>query len=203
MTAPTDSLYHMSESGLDNLYLSNGFRVHKTAYGSGVSFEDEDALLRAAAIERAKAPAPLTGRELKVLRIEAGFTQEWLGEQLGVSSQAIAKWEKKEDEALRSRDSLSVRVLVLSKLAPTESVGSLVHDGNDKIIMSHSPEFGWRRELPVQKQNIAVYVIDRNWYAQDANSIFYAELASKSYESRVANDEMYSGDWHEGQRAAA
>ncbi len=204
MTAQTDSLYHMSESGLDNLFLSSGFRVHKTAYGAGVSFEDEDALLRAAATERAKTPTPLTGRELKVLRIEAGFTQEWLGEKLGVSSQAIAKWEKKESEALRSRDALSVRALVLSKLAPSESVGALVHGGNDKIVMNYSPEFGWRRELPVQKQHIAVYAIDRNRYAQDAQSTYYAELAAKSCESRVANDETYSRqDWNEGKRTAA
>jgi putative transcriptional regulator len=32
--------YHYTECGLDNVYLENGFTVHKTAYGRGVSISE-------------------------------------------------------------------------------------------------------------------------------------------------------------------
>ena len=39
------TMYHYRESGLDNVWLVNGYKKHKTSAGPAVSFEDVDALL--------------------------------------------------------------------------------------------------------------------------------------------------------------
>lgn len=85
--------YHYTESGLRNIWLANGYTVRKTKYGKGVSIHDVEGLNRA--ISQALASKPhLTGAEVRFLRKEMGMTQRGLGELLGVTDQAVAKWEK-------------------------------------------------------------------------------------------------------------
>lgn len=56
-----------------------------------VSTEGTGALRRAA--KSATRGRPLTGRELKLLRQAMGLTQQQLAEQIGVSREAVARWE--------------------------------------------------------------------------------------------------------------
>lgn len=85
--------YHYTESGLRNVWLVGGFDVVETNYGKGVAIRDLEGLHRVIGQALARKPW-LTGAELRFLRKEMGMSQRSLGEILGTSDQAIAKWEK-------------------------------------------------------------------------------------------------------------
>lgn len=87
-------MYHYLESGLDNIYLVDGFRMHNTAYGEGVSIHDTDGLHRLIGNWLVQLPNPLSGAALRFLRIEMDLSQRRLGELLGSSEQAVRRWEK-------------------------------------------------------------------------------------------------------------
>ena len=62
--------YHYRESGLDNIFLIDGFRVHKTKYGRGVSIDNTEGLHKAIGRWLIDLPKPLNGAELRFLRLE-------------------------------------------------------------------------------------------------------------------------------------
>lgn len=86
-------MYHYTESGLQNVWLENGYQVHKTPYGSGVSIEDIDGLHRLIGRMIARRPR-LTGAELRFLRKELELSQRSLAELLGTSEQNVSLWER-------------------------------------------------------------------------------------------------------------
>lgn len=87
--------YHYRESGLDNVWLVNGYEKHKTSEGPAVSFKDVDALHRAIAQALIEKPARLTAKEFRFLRAELDLSQKALGDIIGASEQAIARWERR------------------------------------------------------------------------------------------------------------
>ncbi|WP_223507795.1 transcriptional regulator [Pseudomonas sp. BF-B-25] len=87
-------MYHYVESGLPNVWLSNGFVVKETSYGEAVAITDVQGLHDTIGKALAEKPAALTGAEFRFLRKELGLSQERLGAIVGLSSQAVAIWEK-------------------------------------------------------------------------------------------------------------
>jgi DNA-binding transcriptional regulator YiaG len=86
--------YHYRECGLDNVWLLNGFKLHETEYGPGVSFVNADELDAAIAKALTEKPGPLSGREFRFLRIQLGMSQKTVGEFMGKEAQTVAGWEK-------------------------------------------------------------------------------------------------------------
>ena len=70
--------YHYTESGLDNVYLIDGYTVHKTPYGKGVSIQNTEGLHRAIGKWLIAQPRPLNGAELRFIRTEMELTQRAL-----------------------------------------------------------------------------------------------------------------------------
>lgn len=87
-------LYHYTESGLRNVYLRNGYTLHKTPYGPGVSFNDLEDLHRVLALTLVTKAGKLSGTEIRFLRKEMEMAQTALASLLGVSAQTLADWEK-------------------------------------------------------------------------------------------------------------
>ncbi|RBL66775.1 hypothetical protein C3E98_035715, partial [Pseudomonas sp. MWU13-2625] len=58
-------MYHYTDGGLKNVWLTNGYTLHKTPYGDGVSINDLDGLCTAICLALAKKAAPLTGVEFR------------------------------------------------------------------------------------------------------------------------------------------
>ncbi|KAF2389727.1 MULTISPECIES: helix-turn-helix domain-containing protein [Pseudomonas] len=87
-------MYHYVESGLPNVWLSNGFVVKETAYGESVAITDVKGLHDVIGKAIAGKPSVLTGAEFRFLRKELGLSQESLAEIVGLTSQAVAIWEK-------------------------------------------------------------------------------------------------------------
>ena len=86
--------YHYKESGLDNVYLENGFKVHQTPYGEGVSIANAEGLHQMIGEWLVSVPKRLNGAELRFLRLEMELTQRDLGALLGQDEQAVRRWEK-------------------------------------------------------------------------------------------------------------
>jgi putative transcriptional regulator len=86
--------YHYTESGLDNVYLVNGFERVETPYGKGLSIHDVEGLHRTIGLQLAGQSAQLTGREIRFLRHELDLSQKLLSGLLGVDEQSVARWEK-------------------------------------------------------------------------------------------------------------
>ncbi len=93
-------MYHYKESGLDNIFLEDGYHVHKTRYGKGVSIENTAGLHSAIGKWLVALPNPLTGAALRFLRLEMETTQRDLAAILGTTEQTLRLWEKQRTKAL-------------------------------------------------------------------------------------------------------
>jgi DNA-binding transcriptional regulator YiaG len=87
-------MYHYTESGLRNIYLVNGFKHYKTAYGKGVAFDNIEGLHREIGRHLCAYRPRLTGPEFRFLRHELDLSQAALAKLLGNNEQAVALWEK-------------------------------------------------------------------------------------------------------------
>ena len=87
-------MYHFTDGGLCNVWLENGYTEHTTPYGDGISFHDLDGLVIAICRALCKKPGKLTGAEFRYIRNALLLSQKMLGQLVGYTEQAVAKWEK-------------------------------------------------------------------------------------------------------------
>ena len=88
------SMYHYTESGLKNVWLTNGYEIKNTPYGEVVSIQDVEGLHRLIGTIIARRPK-LTGPELRFLRKEMGMSQKALAAFVGTSEQNVSLWERR------------------------------------------------------------------------------------------------------------
>jgi DNA-binding transcriptional regulator YiaG len=86
--------YHYTECGLENIYLKNGFTFIDTPRGKAISIKDVDGLHKAIGMYLVNQKKDLTSQEISFLRNELLMSQKTLSIILGVSEQAIHRWEK-------------------------------------------------------------------------------------------------------------
>ena len=102
-----NSPYHYTESGLENIYLKNGFAIsNDPVYGDGVSIVGMKSLHKVIGDSLINLSRILTGKEFRYLRIELDLSQKSLSRMLGVTDQTIARWEKDEVSLPQSNDLL-------------------------------------------------------------------------------------------------
>ena len=106
-------MYHYTDSGLDNIYLVNGYTEHQTPYGRAVSIYNLEGLHDTIASKLVDGPNRLTGAELRFLRHELDISQKRLGKFLGKTEQAVARWEKATDKAVDPIADRMLRLLYL------------------------------------------------------------------------------------------
>ncbi len=87
-------MYHYTQCGLDNVWLENGYKKKKTAYGQAVAIEGADGLHQTLALELIAKQGRLSGKELKFLRVAMGLSQGGLGKLLGATEQSVSLWER-------------------------------------------------------------------------------------------------------------
>ena len=91
-------MYHYTESGLENIWLVNGYDEYDTLEGKGVGIHDIDGLHHVIAQGIIDKPAPLTGKEFRFLRLELDLSQKAVGDLMDKSDQMVAKWEKEKND---------------------------------------------------------------------------------------------------------
>jgi putative transcriptional regulator len=96
--------YHYTDSGLDNVWLENGFTIENHPhYGELISITNVRGLHETIARWLIRQPRTLTGAEFRFLRTELDMSQRSLGDLLGVTEQAVAKWEKSRDKPVANK----------------------------------------------------------------------------------------------------
>ncbi|MEP6483111.1 MAG: helix-turn-helix domain-containing protein [Rudaea sp.] len=107
--------YHYTECGLDHIYLVSGYEMIKSNYGQAVAIHQADALHRAIGQFLVRKKKVLSGKELRFLRTEMDLTQAELGKLLGLTDQAVARWEKEQTDIASPADYL-IRLLFLDHI---------------------------------------------------------------------------------------
>ncbi len=140
--------YHYTESGLKSIYLLNGYEVVETPYGKATSIVDVEGLhkLIGSSLCRKK---HLTGAEFRFIRKEMGLSQSGLGKTLGVTDQALAKWEKT-GRVPKTADRF-IRLLYLESINENVKIQSFIDRINETDRDDHSKmeieatSSGWKK----------------------------------------------------------
>ncbi|GLT03040.1 hypothetical protein GCM10007897_44810 [Sphingobium jiangsuense] len=114
--------YHYKESGLDNVFLENGYTVHQTPYGEGVSIHDTEGLHRLIGEQIVAGPKRINGAEFRFLRLAMELSQRNIAAIIGSEEQTVRRWEKCRNQPVNGPADRLIRLLY------TEYVG-----GNVKI----------------------------------------------------------------------
>jgi DNA-binding transcriptional regulator YiaG len=86
--------YHYLESGLENVFLMDGFEFIDGPAGRNITIHDIEGLHRAIAFELINRRQRLNGKEFRFLRTELLLSQAALAHVLGVRELTIIRWEK-------------------------------------------------------------------------------------------------------------
>lgn len=133
-------LYHYTESGLDNIYLCDGFKVHKTPYGEGISIADTEGLHKAIGRWLVGLPKPLNGAELRFLRLEMEATQRDLAAILGTSEQTLSLWERAVKKPMPGSADRLLRALYKDYIEEGGSVRAMLERLAELDQVKHQPK---------------------------------------------------------------
>lgn len=122
-------MYHYTESGLDNVWLENGYSEKQTAYGKATSIDDADGLHQVLAIEITNKKGQITGKELRFLRVLLGLSQEGIAKMIGVTEQSVSLWERT-GKVPKPTDTV-VRLLVLERLNGNGKISEVIERINN------------------------------------------------------------------------
>jgi DNA-binding transcriptional regulator YiaG len=87
-------MYHYTESGLQNVWLSNGYQVKKTANGKRLPLPTPIAFTGPSAVPSRAGPY-MTGAEFRFLRKEVDLSQSRFGSLIDASEEAVSLWERR------------------------------------------------------------------------------------------------------------
>lgn len=144
------SRYHYTECGLDYVYLENGFRLEETPYGAGVSIEDADELHETIALAIIMSPHAIRGQELRFLRSMLDVSQAGLGDLVGKSRAAIARWEAGTDDPIPGEADRLLRMFYALKVNGHDVAVKIldlltqIDELQHRIALFEDTETGWR-----------------------------------------------------------
>lgn len=146
-----DLRYQYTECGLDNIYLMNGFKFRNTPRGKAVSINDVDGLHKAIGLYLVTNKKDLSGVEVRFLRDEMLMSQYTLGKLLGVSDQAVRRWEGGKVEIPKPSEFL-LRLLYREHVcdksgkisATLKEIADLENQMSDQPILFKDTAKGWK-----------------------------------------------------------
>jgi len=146
-------MYHYIDSGLDNVYLANGFQSHETPYGQGVSIENLDGLHSAIGRQIISMEPVLSGKEFRFLRVELNMSQKSFGLLVGMEDQTVANWEKG-DKVPKYADIIIRKLYQEKVIHENEKISDLIdqiakideHEAQQEIIFEETKNV-WRVKI--------------------------------------------------------
>ncbi len=116
---PAQEPHHYRVSGLDDIYLLNGFTRESTPYGEVVKIADVVGLHKAIGHRIVTEDKPLSPREFRFLRKNMDLTQEDLAKRLKVDAQTVARYEK-DQTAIPGPTDMVLRIMFALYIVPPE-----------------------------------------------------------------------------------
>jgi DNA-binding transcriptional regulator YiaG len=107
--------YQYTGCGLDYVYLLNGYTIHKTPHGEGVSIKEGRQLHEAIARNIVSSPYPLRGQEVRFLRSLLRLSQEGLARALRHKRGSVARWEADPNKRIPAAADTSLRMFYALK----------------------------------------------------------------------------------------
>ncbi len=102
-------VFEYTGSGLEGIYLKNGYTIVESSYGQGVKVEDVEGLHRAIALDILRQKTPMTGHQFRFLRKEQDLVHEEAAALFRVDVQSIANWEKKGSDPVPGTSDIAMR----------------------------------------------------------------------------------------------
>ena len=118
--------YQYKGSGLDYVYLVNGYKVHETRHGKGVSITDADGLHHTIAAAIVTGSHPICGQEVRFLRSMLGISQSALACIMNVERGQVTRWEKDPHKPLPGTADVALRLFSALNLAGNATAKKLV-----------------------------------------------------------------------------
>ncbi len=129
------SEYHYTESGLDSVYLVNGYKIVERPQGNKIVIQDIDGLHKAIGRSLVSEKKRLSGKDIRFLRNELLMSQAALAQLLQVDEQTVARWEKGRTK-IPGNASVMLRVMYLEHIGDNEKISDLLRkiaDIEDRI----------------------------------------------------------------------
>jgi transcriptional regulator with XRE-family HTH domain len=105
-----EGAFHYTDSGLDYVFLTDGYKIRETKRGISIAIDRIDELHDGIAKFIVTMHYPLRGQEVCFLRSMLGYSQEELGRKLGVRRNAIAVYERDRMKAIPAQSDHLLRM---------------------------------------------------------------------------------------------
>jgi putative transcriptional regulator len=123
---------HYTMSGLDDVYLFNGFEIETIDGEEYITVHDLDGLWKAIGLHLVRTRKMLAPKEIKFLRHHMNLTQAELAGRMRVTDQTVARWEKGTTELSGPADTMLRALFLDSEIAQPEGaqqrIGELVKE---------------------------------------------------------------------------
>ncbi len=147
----TGSHYHYTECGLRNIYLVNGYKIIETPRGRAISVKDIDGLHKAIGLFLVTSKKDLSGDDIRFIRHEMLMSQGTLARLLGMSEQAIRRWERGKISIPKPSESL-LRLLYREHVSDQDGkiatvlkeIAALEEEMHEKQILFKDTSKGWK-----------------------------------------------------------
>jgi putative transcriptional regulator len=136
--------YHYTESGLDNVFLVDGFTISETDYGTSVSIQETEELHELIGRGIVDSSAFITGAELRFLRLEMDLSQRQLAALLNVEEQAVRRWEKTRDKSIRGAAERMIRVVYM-QFVNDQEIRDKIERLAELDVLAHPPKLVLRK----------------------------------------------------------
>ncbi|MDP2793372.1 MAG: hypothetical protein Q8O25_04710 [Sulfurisoma sp.] len=113
-------MFHMTNSGLPNVWLQSGYRTGEDKFGPYYSIDDLPGLYRAIALSLAHGGGQLSATELRVIRRQLQLTQADLGKRLGRTEQTVLLWERR--GIIPADAAQQIKLMVLRHFSPRMTI---------------------------------------------------------------------------------
>ena len=123
-------MHHYVESGLNQVWLRNGYVEEITAYGPTIAFGNIDSLHRAIALSIIDIVGKLKAEHIRFLRRNLGMSRRRLGDWLGVAERRLVLWEEGRRPITLGSDKL-LRLVVKAHLSPHTTLRQALAELND------------------------------------------------------------------------
>lgn len=143
--------YHYTGCGLDYVYLANGFEIHETEYGRGMSIDDVEGLHDVIARNLITGRQRLRGQEVRFLRSLLDVSQGSLARVLGTTRSAVARWELKRDTPIPPTADRMLRTFYAGRREGNKAVNRIldlleeIDELEYRIACFKESKQGWRR----------------------------------------------------------